>query len=84
MVLSKKMSYLFVDGVKPEIPTEIKFKISNDNPPARYANYSPGVDTSSVDWNVLDLGNDGALVYFATSRNTAKELREHFIRLVRK
>jgi hypothetical protein len=83
-VLMKKMSYLFVDGVKPEIPTEIKFKISNDNPPARYANYSPGVDTSSVDWNVLDLGNDGALVYFATSRNTAKELREHFIRLVRK
>ena len=78
--LLTKMQYLFVDGIKPTVPTDANFAVSDDNMQARYVNYSPGVATTSVDWNILDLGK-GKLIYFATSRNLAKELTEYFMRL---
>jgi hypothetical protein len=81
--LMMKMSYLFVDGMKPTVPTEISFTINDNNINARYENYTPSIDTSSVDWNILDLGK-GKLVYFATSRKTAKILTDYFMRTVTK
>ena len=81
--LMTKMSYLFVDGTKPVVPTKINFTVNKSNMQARYANYTPGVDTFSVDWNILSLGK-GKLVYFATSRKTAKVLTDYFIRTVTK
>ncbi len=79
--LMKKMSYLFVDGKKPEAPANPIFAVNKNNMNARYANYIQGIDTSSVDWNIIDLGK-GQLVYFATSRKTAKVLSEYFMRTV--
>ena len=78
-----KMSYLFVDGSKPTVPAEITFAVNDINMGARYMNYTPALDTSSVDWNILDLGK-GKLVYFATSRKTAKVLTDYFMRSVMK
>jgi hypothetical protein len=79
--LMAKMSYLFVDGIKPVVPTEVNFAINTENMQARYKNYMPGLDTNSVDWNILDLGK-GKIVYFATSRKTAKVLTDYFLRTV--
>lgn len=79
--LMPKMSYLFVDGLKPVVPAEVHFAVNEDNMKARFANYVPGIETSSVDWNVLDLGK-GKLLYLATSRQTARALTEHFMRMV--
>lgn len=81
--LMTKMSYLFVDGTKPAVSTEYNFAVNKQNMQARYANYTAGVTTSSVDWNILDLGK-GSLVYFATSRKTAKVLTDYFIRTITK
>ena len=81
--LMSKISYLFVDGMKPTVPTEVTFTVNSENMQARYENYVPGVDTSSVDWNVLDLGK-GKIIYFATSRKTAKVLTDYFLRTVTK
>ena len=81
--LMARMAYLFVDVTKPVVPAEIKFATNPNNMQARYANYTPGVDTFSVDWNILDLGK-GKLVYFATSRKTAKVLTDYFMRTVTK
>ncbi len=79
--LMAKMSYLFVDGMKPTVPAEVTFAVNNANMQARYKNYTPGIDTSSVDWNILDLGK-GEVIYFATSRKTAKVLTDYFLRTV--
>lgn len=79
--LMAKMSYLFVDGIKPAVPTKINFAVNENNMKARYANYVSNIDTSSVDWSILDLGK-GKLVYFATSRKTAKILTDYFMRTV--
>ena len=79
--LIQKMSYLFVDRDKPIVPTEVKFNVNPVNMGARYANYSPGVDTASVDWNILDLGK-GKIVYFVTSKKSAKTLTDYLMRSV--
>jgi len=79
--LMKKMSYLFVDGARPIVPAKVSFVVNKENMSARYSNYVPSIDTSSVDWNILDLGK-GKLVYFATSRKTAKVLTDYFMRTV--
>ena len=78
--LLDKMKYLFVDGERPVVPVKYSFKASVDNQGARYVNYKEGINTESVDWNIIKIGS-GKLIYFATSRKTAKELTDYFMRL---
>jgi hypothetical protein len=80
-ILPAKMQYLFMDGEKPTIPTVVKFSVNSDNYNSRYFNYLPPKVTSSVDWNILDLGK-GKIVYFATSKNLAEKITGYFMRMV--
>lgn len=80
-ILPTKMQYLFVDGEKPTIPAVIKFSVNTDNYNSRYFNYLPPKVTSSVDWNILDLGK-GKIIYFATSKSLAEKITGYFMRLV--
>ncbi len=79
--LPTSMSKLFVNEVKPVIPPAIKFSANADNLSSRYFNYKPGDTFTSVDWNILDLGQ-GKILYFATSKNLAEKVTNYFMKLV--
>ena len=53
------------------------FNTNPDNYNSRYFNYRPGDSTASVDWNILEL-NQGRILYFANSRQTAEEITNYF------
>jgi len=72
---------LFMDNDQIIIPTTIKFSVNPDNLNSRYFNYKPGDTFSSVDWNILDLGQ-GKIIYFATSKNLAEKVTNYFTNLI--
>lgn len=78
--LLKKLLVLFVDREKPKVPEKTIFVTNPENKDARYDNYVNGVNTTSVDWNILNL-NTGDIIYFATSKKTAVELTKYFLKL---
>jgi hypothetical protein len=82
-VLPAKMITLFVDGEKPTLPTDVKFAVNPNNQNSRYFNYNPPQTISSVDWNILDLGQ-GKIIYFATSKNLAEKITDYFMKVVAK
>jgi len=77
------MRGFFVDDPAPTIQGEVKFSVNKNNKNSRYFNYIPGNTSSSVDWNVLDLGK-GQIIYFATSKNLAEKITDYFMNLVMK
>jgi uncharacterized protein YneF (UPF0154 family) len=80
-ILPAKMRYLFMDGERPTAPPVIKFSVNSTNYNSRYFNYLPPKVTSSVDWNILDLGK-GKIVYFATSKKLAEKITGYFMKMV--
>ncbi len=75
------MKSLFVDNDQVIIPTTIKFSVNQGNLNSRYFNYKSGDTFSSVDWNILDLGQ-GKIIYFATSKNLAEKVTNYFTNLI--
>ena len=79
--LPVNMSKLFINETKSATPATIKFSVNADNLNSRYFNYKPGDTFTSVDWNILDLGQ-GKILYFATSKNLAEKVTNYFMSLV--
>ncbi len=83
-LLPAKMLPLFVDGDKPTLSGDsIVFNVNKENKEARYFNYVSGVSDKSVDWNVINLGR-GEILYFATSKMSAKKITDYFLSRVSK